>query len=155
MEVSLRGQAAARSRRRLLTIASLLLLTLMIVTAAEVFDLLAPGSGQSDLYNPERKALIEADWQLSQLVPHGPASDLQGAPIHRHIETVLDWLDRAEGVQSDHRQQITELRAKVRALEAADRTARASAAQRDQLYDEINHNLKALIDRYGDTSTPR
>ena len=74
MVVSVQGHAAARNRRRLLIVVSLLLLTLIIVAAAELSNRLAPGIGRPDLYNPERDALIEADWQLSQSVPHGATS---------------------------------------------------------------------------------
>ena len=131
-------------------LASLLLLSLVTVTTAFLFDLVNLGVRRTEMYNPEREALVEADWQLSQTMPHGPASI---TPVHRterHIRKVLDWLDKAEGMQSEHRQRIAVLRDKVEALAAAERAVQSSSAHRDRLYDEISSELRFLIDRYGE-----
>lgn len=144
------GRAATSNRRKTLMLTSLLLITLITVTAAIVFDLLHLGISRPDLYNPEREALIEADWQLSQSVPHGRAAGATNPPAHPHIDAVIDWLDKAEGVQSTHRDRIAELRSKVQQLDAAERAVQADVSRRERIYNEINSELKFLIDLYGD-----
>jgi len=144
------GRPVTSRRRKALMLTSLLLITVATVTAAVLFDLLHLGISRPDLYNPEREALIEADWQLSQSVPHGPAAGSMTAPVHPRIDGVIDWLDKAQGVQTEHRQRIAALRNKVQELDAADRAVRADVTRREQIYREINGELKFLIDRYGD-----
>lgn len=140
--------AAVRTRRRAVTIVALLLVTLATLTAAVAFDVLDLGTRRADLYNPERKALVEAEWQLSQAVPHGQDATSETTLTHRHIHTVLDWLDRAEAIQPRHRQRIAALREMVGELETADRAAQASAERRLHLYAEITAELKALLAPY-------
>lgn len=146
----LQGRAAIRSRRKALMLTSLLLVSLATVTTAVIFDLFHLGTKRPDLYNPEREALIEADWQLSQSVPHGPAAGGINTAAHPHIDAAIDWLDKAEGVQTEHRYRIAELRRKVRQLDVADRAVQADVSRRERIYNEINSELKFLIDLYGD-----
>ena len=127
---------------------------LVTLSAAILFDVLGFGMRRPDLYNPEREALIEAQWQLAQSVPHGPSQTLQDEQTEatqRHIHTALGWLEKAAGVRADHRQRITTLRAEVEELEAADRAARASATHRARVYAQIAAELKTLIKRYKNT----
>jgi hypothetical protein len=135
-------------------LASLLLLTVLTVIVAVALDELKLGIHRPDLYNPEREALIEAEWQLSQSAPHGSTSVDVTQATHRHIRSVLDWLEKAEDVQPQHRQRIVAVRERVAELEAADREAAANARHRVQLYQEIMKELEHLMAPYRPSPRP-
>ena len=64
------------------------------MSLAAAVDLNGLQIDRPDLYTPERQALIETEWQLSQAFAHEPAQ-LDTAPlIHQQVKAALDWLDR-------------------------------------------------------------
>lgn len=149
--MAMRLPAIEKSRRRSVILTSLILLTLITVAAALLFDVIDIGVPRPDLYNPGREALVEAQWQLAQTIPHGQTAPVEADQTHQHIRTVLDWLDTAQNVEPEHRQRIAALREMITKLEAADREAQASAQHRRQIYDQIVSELKTLIARYQET----
>ena len=142
-------------KQSLLTFIALGLLVILAASLAAAVDLNGLKIDRPDLYTPERQALIEAEWQLSQAFAHEPAQ-LDAAPlIHQQVKAALDWLDRASGADPTHHQRIAELQRQIMALEIADQQARASNAQRVQIYGRLLDELKTLATEYQNSTVDR
>lgn len=103
------------------------------------FDLKA---GREALYAPERRALIEAEWQLSQAFAHAAPST--AAVSDEQLVTVQRWLHDASEEQPRDRARIAALQKEVDVLAALDREAHAIAQRRHQTYTRVIDELRSL-----------
>ncbi|MCB1790107.1 MAG: hypothetical protein KDJ24_07395, partial [Gammaproteobacteria bacterium] len=134
---------------RQLILTALFTVLLTTIVAALVVKFLDPAnSNQSELYDPGREALVEAEWRLAQAVPHGATGKMANYLTPQQVAEVLDKLDTARHADSAQRQRIDALRRMVTELEEADRAARASLERRTQLYERIVGEMDSLIEEY-------
>lgn len=121
------------------TLLALIFTTLMLALAFRAID---PGISRHQLYNPERDALVEAQWQLAHAWPDG-ASTLD-ARIRSHIQRALLSLDQAQQDRPQRRQRIEHLRDLLEQLWHAEYQAQQQANARHALYQQIIKRLNAL-----------
>lgn len=142
-----------RCRRKVLVLTSGLILTLVTGLLGFAFDIVDFGARQPDIYNPERGALVEAQWQLSQALPPASPED-KAKEARQRIRNVKQSLKKAQREHPDDRSRIEYIRQLVDRLQAADAAARQQAAFRDDLYQTILKNLDQLIASPNHTSEP-
>ena len=127
---------------------ALLIVLLVIAAAAFVFDLVDFEDQRPDLYNPGREALIEAEWQLRQSVPHGPSENDPSDLTAQQVYDILDELEKARDAEPAHRERIGRIRARVAMLQQVDREVHASTLRRTELYDSIVSEIDELLSQY-------
>jgi hypothetical protein len=138
------SNVSARCRRKILMLSSGLILT--VITGAlgfgfEIYDL---GSQHPDFYNPERGALVEARWELSQVSPPAQPAD-QARAAQQRIRSVERSLAKAQREHPEDKSHIEQIQHLVERLQAADRAAAREVGYRDDLYQTILDDLNRLI----------
>jgi len=83
-----------------------------------VLNVIDFGVRQTDFYDPEPSAPVEAQWQLSRVVPRDRDA-LKPLEGQRHMQIILRSLHKAQVKNPEHLKRIQRVRAKIVELQAA------------------------------------
>jgi hypothetical protein len=100
-----------------------------------------------NFYEPARSAVVDVRFHLSEIYAHEAAAIEQLRLVHRDLGDALDQLSKAALLDTEDRQELEQLKARLQELEKA---AIRTAVTPDQLkhsYRALSHDLDALIGR--------
>jgi septal ring factor EnvC (AmiA/AmiB activator) len=145
LDSDLQKQTLRRGRRRKRIAAAILLPILLLGGVLLVSDRFRQ---RSDLYDPVRAALVEADLHLkeSYVYEQDILAQLQNA--HRELESAIAYLQEAENANPEDRQALDALQTRLKSLEDAEQTEGLSPAELHRTYRALTDELGARVRKH-------